>query len=75
MNEGLRPWEDSFLDKTAKSAWSHDPVDRFATEILRHPERADALKDRFRREIRGSSDQREPEFDADLEDLWDNVPV
>ena len=66
------------MNKRFDTALAFDPVERFATDILRHPDRADDLKDRLRRQI-GLSVERAAPVDAgdpaDLDDLWDNVPV
>lgn len=68
------------MSKSPKPTHLPDPVDVFAQQILRHPERADDLKNGFRQRIglttkaRGS-ETRTAVDTSDAEDLWDNVPV
>lgn len=54
-----------------------DEIDRFASRLLKHPDRAEVLKRDIRARI--GLEQHRPErahtADADLDDLWDNVPV
>lgn len=60
-----------------------DAIDRFTTDILRHPEQADALKARLRQSLGVVAANSEPARAAragashacELEDFWDNVPV
>lgn len=54
-----------------------DAIDRFADEIVRHPERADRLKAALRNEMRGKPmTPAGPASDpGDPEDYWNNVPV
>ena len=64
------------MEKPVKNTTVLDPVDWFATEILRNPERADDLKDVLRQQMgvtRRRSEAPDPSDDTD--DLWDNVPV
>lgn len=67
------------MSKSAKTSIVIDPVDWFAAEILRNPDRADALKESLRSQIGlGSRSDRHFADDADPSDpidLWDNVPV
>ncbi len=56
-----------------------DAIDRFAEELLRHPERACDLKAALRHAI-GHGRRRDAGADTgrdveDVDDLWDNVPV
>ncbi len=57
-----------------------DDIDRFASRLLRNPDRAEMLKQDLRtriglarRKVAAPATPAVP--DADLDDLWDNVPV
>lgn len=54
-----------------------DDIDRFASRLLRNPDRAEMLKQDLRTRMglarRKTDGPAAP--DADLDDLWDNVPV
>lgn len=72
------------MEKTRLDLRGSDAIDRFTTDILRHPERADALKARLRQSLgvaaangagRGTSSPRRTTVTSDFEDFWDNVPV
>ena len=61
----------------ATKADHDDDIDRFASRLLRNPDRAEMLKQHLRTRIglarreTATSEASEP----DIEDLWDNVPV
>ena len=63
------------MDIFAKNRQAADPVEWFAEQIMRHPERADVLKDSFRRQIGAAPPDSAASDPNDPEDLWDNVPV
>jgi hypothetical protein len=65
------------MPKSPNTAQATDAVDWFAQQILRHPERADDLKQGLRQQIGLETGSASPEAVdlSDPEDFWDNVPV
>lgn len=68
------------MEDKARAAKATDPIDRFAEEILRHPDRAEDLKRALRDSMgRGAvhriQPDRRPLAEDEPDELWDNVPV
>ena len=66
------------MEKSTKNARLTDPVDWFADEIMRNPDRASDLKEALRHQMgivssHGVDHGQSDEDEAD--DIWDNVPV
>lgn len=70
------------MTQSLPSGGKNDFVDAFVEEAIRHPERAEEIKQALRDRLSGGARPRprlkavqEVPDQAEAEDLWDNVPI